>query len=239
MPRGELVWLAQDSSDVPAGDSWLAAGEGQDSGVPKRRAERRLRRWTAKRGLGLYLGLPTDPAALARLEIRHEAGGAPAPLLDGRPAGAALSLADREGRAVCAIGSAGTVLGCDLELVEPRSAAFVADFLTGAEQGFVAAAGGEERDTRANLVWCAKEAALKALGTGLRRDTRSVEVIVPAGRTHGGWRRLEVTAAEGARFEGWWRRDGAFLLAIVAGRAPAPPVCLLDTRAGPPGSRAG
>jgi 4'-phosphopantetheinyl transferase len=224
--------LAQVSSDVPATDSWLAGGEGPDSGVPKRRAERRLRRWTAKRGLALYLGLPEDPASLARLEIRHEAGGAPAPLLDGRPADAALSLTDRNGRAVCAIGSAGTALGCDLELVEARSAAFAADFLTPAEQGFVAAAEGDERDTRANLVWCAKEAALKALGTGLRRDTRSVEVAVSPGRARGGWRRLEVTAAEGGRFEGWWRRDGAFLLAIVAGRAPAPPVCLLDPPAG-------
>jgi 4'-phosphopantetheinyl transferase len=226
-PRAVAAWLAQGTPDVPAGDSWLAGGEGRDSGTPKRRAERRLRRWTAKRALALHLRLPDGPDAMARLEIRHEPGGAPQALLDGQPVGAALSVTDRAGRAVCAVASAGIALGCDLELIEPRSAAFSTDFLTAAEQRFVAAGDGDERHVRANLVWCAKEATLKALGTGLRRDTRSVEVNLPSGGRRSEWQRLDVTAAEGARFEGWWRRDGAFLLAVVADRALAPPVGLL------------
>jgi 4'-phosphopantetheinyl transferase len=225
-PRDTAAWLAQGSSDVPAGDWWLAGGEGEDSGSPKRRAERRLRRWTAKRSLALYLQLPAGAATLPRLEIRHEPGGAPTALLDGRPVGAAFSVTDRAGRAVCAVAPAGLALGCDLELVEPRSAAFSADFLTAAEQRFVAAAEGEDRHLRANLVWCAKEAALKALRTGLGRDTRSVEVSVPSDEREG-WRPLVVTAAEGGRFEGWWRRDGAFLLAVVSDRALAAPVRVL------------
>ena len=68
-------------------------------------------------------------------------------------------------------------LGCDLELVEPRSDRFVADYLTAAEQQLVLGAG-PERDLVANLIWSAKESALKVLRVGLRRDTRSVEVTL-------------------------------------------------------------
>jgi 4'-phosphopantetheinyl transferase len=216
-------WLAQGFADVPADDAWLAPGEGGESGTPKRRAERRLRRWTAKRALALHLGLPAAPAALARLQIRHDPRGAPWPLLDGRAIATALSLTDRAGRAVCALGPPGAALGCDLERVEPRSAAFVGDYLTAAEQRFVGAARGEQQHVRANLVWCAKEAALKALGTGLGRDTRSVTVEVPRAGARARWRPLAVTASEGARFEGWWRRDEDFLLAVVGERLPSPP----------------
>ena len=67
-------------------------------------------------------------------------------------------------------------VGCDLELVEPRSALFVRDYFTAAERERVAAAPAREHDELANLIWCAKESALKVLRTGLRRDTRSVEV---------------------------------------------------------------
>jgi 4'-phosphopantetheinyl transferase len=231
-PRAVVGWLAQGSSDVPVDDSWLAGGEGLDSGTPKRRAERRLRRWTAKRALSLHLRLPAYPSTLARLEIGHAPGGAPTARLDGQPVELAFSLTDRAGRAVCAVAAAGIALGCDLEMIEPRSPAFAADFLTGAEERFVAAADGVERHLRANLVWCAKEAALKALGTGLRRDTRSVEVDVPTGGTWGEWRPVQVTAIEGARFPGWWRREGDFLLAIVADRPFRTPLSLLEPTGG-------
>ena len=92
-----------------------------------------------------------------------------------------MSLSDRAGWAVCLVGEALGRVGCDLEIVEPRSAGFVADFLTAAEQEYVAAQPAAERDAAANLIWSAKESALKVLQTGLRRDTRSVEVRVGTG----------------------------------------------------------
>lgn len=78
----------------------------------------------------------------------------------------------------CAPSSGGGVaraLGADLGVVEPRSPAFLETFFTDAEQRWVRAAPWWERDVRANFVWCAKEAALKALGVGLTVDTRALE----------------------------------------------------------------
>lgn len=221
-----IVWLAQEQADVPAG--WQGTHEARTEErrpSPKRLRESRLRRWTAGRALAIHLGLPPGVESLERIEIRHEPGGAPAAFVDGRAAGLAISLTDREGRAVCALAPARVALGCDLELVEPRTESFVADYLTAAEQGLVAGAPAAERHLLANLVWSAKEAALKALRTGLRRDTRSVEVSFPAGEESGGWRPLRAAVAEGG-LGGWWRRDGDFVLTVVADAPSGPPAPL-------------
>jgi 4'-phosphopantetheinyl transferase len=92
--------------------------------------------------------LPTDPATLCRIEVANAPSGAPYVLLDGAPAGLDVSVSDRAGWAVSVVG-AGTA-GCDLELVEPRTPAFVRDFLTDAEQAYVA--GAADPDAAANLV---------------------------------------------------------------------------------------
>jgi 4'-phosphopantetheinyl transferase len=136
-------------------------------------------------------------------------------------------MTDRADWAVCVVGPADLALGCDLELVEPRSDAFVLDWFTPVEQDLVAAAGpGDQRDLLANLVWSAKESALKVLQTGLRRDTRSVEVHVAeiAGRER--WARLVVEAEEGTAMPGWWRRYGDFVLTFAADADCDPPVAL-------------
>lgn len=204
---------------------WLTPGEaGRAAGLryPKRRNEFLLRRYTAKQAVAAVLGLPVDPPGLARVEVGNAPTGAPYVLVDGAPAGVEVSLSDRAGWALCVVGS-GRV-GCDMELVEPRSPAFVRDFLTGAEQAYVAAH--PHPHAAANLVWSAKESALKVLRTGLRRDTRSVAVTVHDGQS-GGWAPLTVHTAEGLTFAGWWRRDGRFLL-TVAGEAPGPPPVALE-----------
>jgi 4'-phosphopantetheinyl transferase len=228
-----LAWLSQGMADAPPGDDWLSPREAAwvaRMRFPKRRTEFRLGRWTAKTALALYLGRGRSPEELRAIEIDRAPDGAPRPLVDGRPAEAYLTMTDRADQAVCLVGPPGTALGCDLEVVEPRSDAFVADFLTAAEQAFVGAAGAE-RDLAANLVWCGKESALKVLRTGLRRDTRSVEVSFPEGETRDGWAPMVVRAVEGPVFPGWWRRFGAFVLTLAATSAFDPPRPLLD----PPG----
>ena len=87
-------------------------------------------------------------------------------VVDGDPLGFGLSISDRAGWAVCVTcptaAPAGDpreppAVGCDLELVEPRTPGFVRDFFTAAEQGWIASrAAGDERDMSANLVWSAK-----------------------------------------------------------------------------------
>jgi 4'-phosphopantetheinyl transferase len=228
-----LAWLSQGMADAPEGDAWLSPREAAwvaRMRFPKRRTEFRLGRWTAKKALALYLGRDASASALGAIEIDRAPDGAPAPLVDGRPAEAYVTMTDRADQAVCLVGPPGTALGCDLELVEPRSDAFVADFLTPVEQALVGAAGAE-RDLAANLVWCGKESALKVLRTGLRRDTRSVEVSFPGGPVVDGWAPMSVRAVEGTLFPGWWQRLGSFVLTLAATRPFDPPRAL----ASPPG----
>jgi 4'-phosphopantetheinyl transferase len=225
-----MWWLARGEEHLPGEQSWLSQAEAVYANglrFTKRRTEFLVARWTAKQALSRVLSLPTSSGSLRRLEVRHAASGAPLVYLDGRPVGMRISLTDRAGWAVCVLGGSSGRMGCDLELVEPRSDAFVLDYLTPTERRYVDAAA--DRDARylaANLIWSAKESGLKVLTTGLRRDTRSVEVTVTA--TSRGWGELSVRTAEGAVFPGWWRRFGAFILTMAAEQAFVVPTGLDD-----------
>ena len=157
-----------------------------------------LRRLVTKHAVASVTGRPTDPATLAGIEVRNAPSGAPYVCVDGAPIEVGVSISDRAGWAVCVTSPTGPLaVGCDLELVEPRTPGFVRDFLTAAEQRWIASrAAGDERDMGANLVWSAKESALKVLRTGLRRDTRTVEVTLAAPRADG-WGELTVRAVRG------------------------------------------
>lgn len=217
---------------MPADQSWLAEGEAARAAgmrFTKRRTEYLLRRWAAKHAVAAATGRPADPPALlARIEVRNAVTGAPLVWVDGLRTGLGISLTDRAGWAVCLVSGRSGPVGCDLELVEPRSAGFVRDFLTDAEQALVAAAGSAQlRHEMANLVWSAKESALKVLRTGLRRDTRSVEVrLTEPASTVGSWSALVVRTAEGRELPGWWCRHGHFVLTVAYDAPARPPVSL-------------
>lgn len=203
----------------------------------KRRTEYRLRRYAGKSAVAATLGLPDDPVSLGRVGVLNRRTGAPYVQVDGADLGLDISLTDRAGWAVCLVGPDLGAVGCDLEIVEPRSVGFVGDFLTPVEQSVVASwPGADGWDAAANLIWSAKESALKVLRTGLRADTRTVEVdlapgAVPSGGPAAGtadlgpgaWHALAVQAGPGRRFRGFWRRDGVFLLTVVAAAGLAEP----------------
>jgi 4'-phosphopantetheinyl transferase len=258
-----MWWLAHGEHEVPAGTQWLSPRERDVLArirYTKRYVEFLTRRWTAKRALATVLRRDLAAEALATVEIAHHPGGAPYVLVDGERAAIEVSLSDRAGWAACLVGAPGApgapgaepgtagfagrppagapgAVGIDLELVEPRSDGFVEDFFTAAERERVRALpAGEARDEAANLIWSAKEAALKVLKVGLRADTREVEVEFDDSfdesprrddrRPLHGWAALTVRSRGGASFPGWWRRDGAFVL-TVAGAGPFhPPVPL-------------
>jgi 4'-phosphopantetheinyl transferase len=231
VPADELAtwWLARGEDRLPPAGEWLTAAErGRAEGLrfTKRRTDYLLGRWTLKLAVARVLGWPDDAAALARVESRPAPGGAPRLYLDGQPAARGVSLTDRAGCAVCLVAADAGKVGCDVEIIEPRSDAFVRDYLTEAERRVVAAAG-PARDKAANLIWSAKESALKVLETGLRRDTRSVEVTVPdLSPPEHSWSPLQVRTAEGALFPGWWRRSGAFLVTACWPGGGPPPAAL-------------
>jgi 4'-phosphopantetheinyl transferase len=198
----------------------------------KRRTEWLLARWTGKQLLAAALSLPSDPASLASIEIATIAGGdaqgAPQVLVDGRYVPIGISLTDRAGWAVCMVAQ-DEGIGCDLELVEPRSDNFVRDYFTSGEQSTVTSPPFEASpDLLANLIWSAKESSLKVIRTGLRRDTRSVEVALSDATPAHGWRPLATFTEEGGHFTGWWRRYGSFLLTVVRPVKCPPPQSLVE-----------
>jgi len=244
--RMDTYWLEQTEADLPAHDDWLSPNEAALLGrmrFAKRRGDWRLGRWTAKRAAAAYLELPSEPQALQEIEVRPAPSGAPELYVSNRPAALTISLSHRTGVAACAIAMDDVALGCDLELVEPRAAAFVADYFTGEEQTLIASEPDEDRVRLVTLLWSAKESALKALREGLRVDTRSLAVTLP---DHGpapaalrqcsgveAWRPLQVCYREGEIFQGWWQSTGQLVRTLVAAPSPLPPLfldCALSAR---------
>jgi 4'-phosphopantetheinyl transferase len=222
----DVFWLEQVEADVPPNDDWLSASEAACLArmrFPKRRADWRLGRWTAKRAVSEYLTLQRP---LAAVEIRAAPSGAPQVFLGSQAAKLAISLSHRAGRAVCVVAPDGTALGCDLELVEPRSDAFAADYFTTGEQSLVARAAPDRRHELITLLWSGKESALKALGEGLRLDTRCVSIRLVREESvpdPAKWHPLQAVCDTGQIFHGWWRRAGDMVRTIVAAPSCAKP----------------
>ncbi|HXW58652.1 MAG TPA: 4'-phosphopantetheinyl transferase superfamily protein [Solirubrobacteraceae bacterium] len=217
---------------MPAGDDWLAGEERQTHETLRfepRRRDWRLGRWTAKVAVGTWLGVAAE-----RVQILAAADGAPEAYLDGHATGLSVSLSHRAGRSLAAVAAAPIVVGCDLELVEPRSAAFVREWLTPGEQALLASCAEGEHARFANLAWAAKEAAAKVRRSGMRLDLRHAAVTPALDEPReGGWRALLVRWEEGAgATAGWWREDSGFMMAIAGEPAPEPP-CQLDNGSSP------
>jgi len=208
-------------TDVPADDEWLGAAERVTLAclrIPKRRADWRLGRWTAKRAVSRYIASTAEEVEPRRIEILAAESGAPQAFVDGRAAPVVISLSHSAGRALCAVAPAGVALGCDIEVVEPRHPAFVADYFTAEEQALIAGAmSPDEHAQRTTILWCAKESALKALQEGLRANTRSVVVTPQQLRNDPDWQPLAIDHPAGdRRLRGWWRRDGRWVLTVVS-----------------------
>ena len=208
-------------------DRWLEPALAERlAGMPytKRREEARLGRWTAKSTIARALGLdPDHNDNLRGISIVNAADGAPEAVVKGQPLDGVIAMTDRADWAVCALVSGPSRIGCDLELAEPRSEAFVRDYFTPPERRQVAGSG-DPHET-ANLIWSAKESALKVMRTGLRQETRSVEVTLTGSGDSAG-HPLQVETDDGRQFPGWWVRFGRFLLTVASEQATAPPESL-------------
>jgi diguanylate cyclase (GGDEF)-like protein len=118
----------------------------------------------------------------------------------------------------------------DVAMIEPRSDAFIADYLTVEEQALLADATAAERLCLVTLLWSAKESALKAVRLGLRADTRWVNVrpvyksLIP-----NSWSPLQICLTGGGDsgeelFHGWWQTSGSIVRTIVADLVIDPPI---------------
>jgi 4'-phosphopantetheinyl transferase len=186
----------------------------------RRRGDWRLGRWTAKSAVAAWLSIEPE-----RVEILAVPDGAPEAWVDGERAPVSLSLSHRAGCALAVVGPDPEVVGCDIERVEPRSGAFVREWLAPAEHGLLAAHAPADRTRLANLVWTAKEAAAKVRREGLRLDVRRA-VVAPAGAgaADGAWRELRVEWEDGCTpTNGWWRACDGWVMTIAGDPAPTRP----------------
>lgn len=242
-----VYWLEQTKADLPAQADWMSADEvARLHGMrfEKRRNDWQLGRWTAKRALAAYWGLPGHLSDLSNIELRPSEYGAPEAFLANERAEVTVSLSHREGVALCAVARSGAELGCDLEIAEPRSDAFVSDYFTVEEQELVFQAHPSDRPTILAVLWSAKESALKALRIGLRLDTRSVAVdpmeiknCLVDSEAH---RTLELAQPSpwcpllvcvgASKFSGWWQRSHGILRTIAAAPSPRQPIVLLRAK---------
>lgn len=218
----EIAWMQAALVDAPP-EGFLSEVELQKLAqmrFPRRSEEWLLGRWTAKRLL-----VAAVPALAGMLPhewtIANEADGQPHVLIGDQRLAGCLSISHRGGKAVCAWTSTqGVGLGIDLERIEPRSSAFVRDYFTAAEQALIA---GAARERDAVLVWSSKEAMLKALGRGLRLDTRGVEVLrIVNYEENDNWRGLTVRCPVRPELDWWagWIPADEFLVTMaVCGQA--------------------
>ncbi len=173
----------------------------------KRRREWLMGRWTAKKLLSAQLG-----CAPGELSIEPEASGAPVVWRDGECVPGCLSISHRGDRAMAAWTDVeGLRIGADLERVGEIDPIWMADYLTEAEWGLL----NDQGPHWPFLVWSAKEAVLKAMRTGLRVDTRKIEVLPGEGELDG-WRQLNVRSGlvKGDLWVGW-QRDGDYLMTLA------------------------
>jgi 4'-phosphopantetheinyl transferase len=225
-----VYWLEQTEADVPRDNDWLSDGELSRLDTlrfPKRRADWRLGRWTAKCAVAAYEKLPLHARVLKRIEIRPAPSGQPEVFLNGTSSPPSISLSHRSSRAMCAVGQPVMRLGCDLELIEPHSDAFLSDYFASEEQTRLAGVPLAHRACLTALLWSGKESALKALHEGLRLSSRCVIVNCENGSSSfQGWSPLHVLYTGGQTFRGWWRQADGMLRTIVANPSPAPPIRL-------------
>jgi 4'-phosphopantetheinyl transferase len=224
-----VYWLEQIEADVPTENDWLSTKETaylNGLRIPKRRADWRLGRWTAKCAVASHRDLPAYPQVLAKIEVPPGLSGAPEVFFQGDPATVTISLSHSAGRAACAVAASDVELGCDLEITESHSDAFISDYFTNDEQALIARAATSDRARLVTLLWSAKESALKALHAGLRLDTRRVAVSVEASFDLKGWSPLQVRHVYGRLFHGWWQHNEGFVHTLVANPMPESPIPL-------------
>ena len=211
-----LRYALQDRDQLPERLDWLTPDERaryEGFRFDKRQQDWLLGRWAAKQALLELTRLPQSD--IARFEIASAPDGAPLPRFDGRPCSARLSLSHRNDRAFSVVSKDAAALGCDIELVEPRSPGFVETWFTESERERVRQVDPLLRDVLVTMIWSAKESTLKALRTGLQADTRSVEVLDDYDWVNGGWKGARTIAADARSFSCLWRLEGPFVLSLV------------------------
>lgn len=203
----DFFFSHQTLGDLPGDLDWLHPGELaflETLRFENRRKDWLLGRWTAKRALFSFLENEGLALEMKDINILKTASGAPEAAFDIPVPPCSLSLSHRAGHAI-AVAAAGDVqIGCDLELIEPRSEAFIADYFSDRERELIR----KDPPFFSNLLWCVKESVMKAMGEGMRIHPTRIEVEVEG----------EVSASldDGRMIcKGGWKKEDGFVWAVV------------------------
>lgn len=162
-----MLWLSSADETAPALPAiWLIETGERPRNLPERSA---LRRAVARRVLARQLGLPESAVALA-----HEPAGRPL-IAAPQGTGLRLSLATRAG--LVAIGLAHGPVGVDVEEIAPGDEPAL-DLLHPQERRMLLDLPRPARPACFAQLWSAKEAYVKALGTGFARPPASFQIVL-------------------------------------------------------------
>ena len=220
------------ASEFPelAGDrappGWLAESEATllaNMRFPTRRRKWLLGRIAAKRLLSEVLATSAAAPRPTAIVIANESSGAPYALVSGSRLPLMLSISHRANFGFAAVAdSTAIAVGADLEMVTARDPGLIEDFFTAGEARRCAAASGRDAELLIARTWSAKEAVLKALRIGLRRDTRTIAVGADSTvAAPPGWRALAVSLAPSTAddYVGpmpvLWRDHGDYVLTMA------------------------
>ena len=183
----------------------------------RRRESFYLGRFAAKQILRMHPACANLPATSITIANRPEGG--PYVQIGYQEMDGSISLSHRECEAASAmVIHPGVTVGIDLELVEERERCFREDFFTSQESIQIESLLEEEKAIAVTRTWSAKEAVLKALGKGLRVDSRSVTInqshCTPS---EDAWRIMDASgpALENRSCRVWWQPWGHCVLTLA------------------------
>jgi phosphopantetheinyl transferase len=164
-----------------------------------------------------------NPRSPLEIRVHRTEDGWPDPLdAQGKSLPVSLSITHSADRVFCAVCPAaeGTV-GADMEWVEPRSDPFLMDYYTKRErEDFQSLEDENQKKCAINILWCVKEAVLKAIHTGLRVDPQQIEVTSLDWSSQKAWRTAEVKLQNGVVPEVHWCLAENDTLALAVVRIP-------------------
>jgi 4'-phosphopantetheinyl transferase len=222
-------WLLASSTNDPddLAMEWLAPAEREyceSLKIAKRRRDWLRGRWAAKSLLQRVLKATSEVSpSFDQIEILRHADGWPQikiviPDLHVGPF--TLSVSHSREYAFCSvIEGESQPLGADIELIEPRSSGFVADYFTAEEHALLDSSPQDQRSMLVNAIWSGKEAALKAIRRGLAEDTRIVSCLPHPIMGQGTrWLPMRIVWQPGRtqlRLTGRWREVDGFVLTLA------------------------
>lgn len=217
----EIYWLKQQQSDLPDHLNWLSTNEQKylaNLRFPRRRDSWILGRWTAKQTLIKYhkqLSIPSD-LLLSEIEISKRESGAPNIKFQDEILALSLSLSHCEDVAVAMISNRKKYIGIDIERIAHRDQNFIEDYFTINEQLWIRTADKFNENIKSTMLWSAKESVTKALETGLRISTQSIEILSATEQNGEGWIEFNATVKDAPTdWQGWWRCEDNFILTMA------------------------